>query len=135
MTAKEYLSQIRPLKTRISTMSTQLEFLKAAAECVTSSYNDTPKSAIRDIHKNEDAIIRVMEMEEKIQKAFNHLAEINEAIDSLKDPMLNSLIVKRYICGERWEQIAVDMFISLRYTHTLHKTALVEIEKCALNNT
>ena len=133
MTAKQYLSQIVMLKVRIAAMSEQIEFLRAAAECVTTTYSDMPRSATRNIHKNEDAIIRVLEMEEKRQSVFNRLAEINEAIASLEDPFLHSLLVKRYVRGERWEQIAADLFVSIRHVHRLHQSALDEIE-CRLKD-
>jgi len=132
MTAKQYLSQIRPLKIRIATMAEQLELLRAAAECVTPVYSGMPKSSTRNFQKNENVMIRVLEMEEKMQAVFNQLAEINEAIASMNDPMLHSLLVKRYVRGERWEQIAADLFVSLRYVYILHDTALAEIEKYAV---
>ncbi|MCL1964925.1 MAG: hypothetical protein FWF69_07675 [Firmicutes bacterium] len=128
MTAKQYLSQIRSLKIRIAAMAEQIEFLRAAAECVTTTYSDMPRPATRNIHKNEDAIIRVLDMEERMRGAFNRLTEINEAIESLSDPTLHSLLVKRYVRGERWEQIAADLFVSIRQVHRLHQAALDKIE-------
>ena len=132
MTAKEYLSQIRPLKQKLAAMAMQLECLRSAAECVTSCYsNPPPQAATRNIHKNEAAFIKVMELKEKMQAEVDLLADINAAIAEVSNPTLQMLLVKRYVLGASWEKIAVEMFISIRYVHVLHNAALVEIEKCA----
>jgi hypothetical protein len=127
MTAKQYLSQIAQLKLRLAAMAEQLEFLKAAAECVTPAYSDMPRPAARNIHKNEDAIIRVLDLEEKMRAEFGHLADINAAITEVGSPVLQSLLVKRYIHGDRWETIASSLYVSLRQVHRLHQSALDEI--------
>ena len=129
MTAKEYLSQIRHIQLRLKTMASQLECLRSAAECITVTFSDMPYSAPRNIHKTEDALLRVLEWEERIQSEVDRLADINATIAAVSTPALQSLLVKRYICGETWEKIAVDLRYSLSQTKRMHCTALAEVEE------
>jgi hypothetical protein len=64
MTAKEYLSQIKRIQTRLSAMADQLECLKSSAEYISPQFSDMPRPATRNVHKNEDAILRVIEWQE-----------------------------------------------------------------------
>ena len=129
MTAKQYLSQIRHIQLRLSAMATQLECLRSAAECITTTHSDMPCSDTRNIHKNEDAILRVLEWEKKMQSEVDRLAEINTTIASVSSPTLQSLLVKRYVRGETWEKIAGDLRYCLSQIKRLHCTALVEVEE------
>ena len=134
MTAKQYLSQIRHIQLRLSAMAMQLECLRSAAECITPTYSDSPHSTSRNIHKTEDAALRVVEWEEKMQVEIDRLADINTTIASVSTPALQSLLVKRYVCGETWEKIAVELCYSLAHTKRLHCIALAEVaEKMSRN--
>ena len=129
MTAKQYLSQIRQIKLRLSTMATQLECLRSAAECITTTHSNMPHSTTRNIRKNEDAIMRVLEWEEKMQSEVDRLAEINAAIASVSNPTLQTLLVQRYVCGHTWEKIAGELNYGLSQTKRLHFAALSEVEE------
>ena len=50
-------------------------------------------------------------------------------IESMKNEKHKDVLFKRYVMFERWEQIAVDMDISLRYVYKLHGSALKEFAK------
>jgi len=129
MTAKQYLSQIRDIQLRLMTMTTQLECLRSAAECITTTHSDMPRSDTRNIHKNEDAILRVLEWEEKMQSEVNRLADINATIAAVSSPTLQSLLVKRYVCRETWEKIAGDLRYCLTQIKRMHYAALAEVEE------
>jgi DNA-directed RNA polymerase specialized sigma24 family protein len=131
MTAKEYLSQIRRIETRLRAMSEQHEYLRSAALCITARISDMPGSATRNNRNHEDAIIRVLELEERMSGEFQRLADINAVINSMSDPQQLLLLVKRYVSGKTWNEIARDLFVSLRAVHRLHGAALAEIEKLA----
>jgi hypothetical protein len=128
MTAKEYLSRAKNIKIRISTMSEQLEYLKAAALYTSPPIGDAPKPHIRNIRKNEDAYIRVIEKENEIKAAQEKLLEIAAAIDSVKDPILQAIVCKRYLCGKAWYDISCELNFSISRIYELHRDALAEID-------
>ena len=135
MTAKEYLSQARSIKIRLGAMAEQLEFLKSAAVYVSPQLSDMPKPASTNIHKTEDAIIRVVEFENRMMKQYVLLDEINETISNVSNPTAQAILVKRYIgCGS-WDEIACALYVSRSRVFDLHKAALDEIEKIILNRT
>lgn len=128
MTAKEYLSQIKRIQTRLAAMSEQLVCLKANAEYISPQWSDMPKPATRNIHKNEEAIIRVMEWEEKMNEQYNRLADINATINAVADPLSQSILVKRYVMGKIWSDISKELFLGKDRLYQLHRIALAEIE-------
>ena len=133
MTAKQYLSQIRYIKLRIGSLTSQMECFRSIAEYSSPQWSDMPKPATRNIHKNEDAIIRVLEWEGKIKKETDRLAKVNTTIAQVADPILQSLLVKRYVENHTWETIARDLSYSLPQTYRLHGTALIAIERMIAN--
>ena len=134
MTAKQYLSQIRPIQLRLSAMAAQLECLRSAAECITATHSDMPCSATHNIRKNEDAILRMLEWEEKMRFEVDCLADINATIAAVSNPTLQSLLVKRYVRDEAWEKIAEELHYCLSQTKRLHFAALAEVEKLMNRN-
>ncbi len=123
MTAKEYLSQARSLKTRIATMREQLEFLESAASYTSSQFSDMPK-APRNICKSEDAYIRCVEKQEQIKAAEVKLSEVVAMIDRVSDPDQQAVIVKRYLGNKTWAEIAAEIYVSHRRVYDIHLAAL-----------
>jgi len=133
MTAKEYLSQARSIKIKLEAMAEQLAFLKSTALCIVPQYSDTPKPATQNIRKNEDAVIRVMDYEERIRKQYAKLDEITSVINAVSDPSMQVVLTKRYFGHEKWREIATDLYISTAHVYRLHNTALDEVEKLIAN--
>ena len=128
MTAKGYLSQAWSIKLRIESMTEMLEFLRSAAEYIPSQLSDMPHSATRNIHKNEDAIIRYVDFEKRIQAERDKLSDVMAAIENINDPAAQAVIVKRYIERKTWDNIAVETYVSLRQVHRLHQSVLDDLE-------
>ena len=128
MTAKEYLLQYRRIKSRLNAMAEQYESLKSAAEYIGVQYSEVPKPPLPDVRRGEKAIIRMMEMESRMNKEFARLADINETIESLSDPLHQAVLVKRYISGKAWKVIAAEVFITTRHLRRVHSRALKAIE-------
>ena len=129
MTAKEYLSQAWSIRIRLEAMAEQLEFLKSTAQYIVPQYSDMPKPATPNIHKNEDAIIRVITYKERMEKQFAKLDEINETINSVSNPTSQAILVKRYIGRNTWDEITSAVYVSRSHAFELHNAALAEIEK------
>jgi hypothetical protein len=67
MTAKEYLSQVGKIQTRIKCLSEQVQFMREAAENVTSVISDMPRSPNRNTSRLENSVVRIVDLEEKLQ--------------------------------------------------------------------
>ena len=81
-------------------------------------------------------------MEDVIAKIIDLQAEINNDIDTLVDLKRNlsatikavgnteyqTVLEKRYLCFQSWEQIAVEMGYDLRWLYRIHGKALEEVK-------
>ena len=132
MNAKEYLKQAFYLDKRINSKLEQVESLNALATKATSTLSDMPKSSNRGTSKLEDTIIKIVELQEEINKDIDNLVdlkkEIANSIYSLKDKEEQTVLEKRYLCFNSWEQIAVDMNYSIQYCFKIHRNALKAID-------
>jgi DNA-directed RNA polymerase specialized sigma24 family protein len=139
MTAKGYLVLAGEIISKLKSMAVQLEIMKSAAQYITTLPSDMPKSGTRNVYRNEDAIVRVIDFEEKMRLEYAKLADINDTINSLADPMCQAVIIKRYLerppKGYTWIELAEALDISKSKAHKHHNEALAEIEKIIHNRT
>ena len=113
MTAKEYLLQAHYLDERITSKTQQIASLNELATRCTSTISDMPKSPNRGGSRMEDCIIKIIDLEDKlkedIEKLINLKQEIMEVIRAVPNIEYQTLLEKRYLCFNTWEQISVDM--------------------------
>lgn len=132
MTAKEYLSQARYLDARINSKIQQAHTLNGLATRCTSTLSDMPKSASPNTSSMEVVICKIIELEEEINRDIDRLVDlkrdITRAIKEVENAEYQTLLEKRYLCFETWENIAVEMGYDSRYLHKLHNRALREIK-------
>ena len=129
MTAKEYLQQAYRLNELIDSDVHELERLRDLAGRISS-----PNFGERvQCSRNLDApfvkyLGDIMEMEEKIQKELCRLVvlkkQILAAMESVSDREERLLLTYRYLNNESWEQIAVDLSVSMSTVHRIHASAL-----------
>ena len=129
MTAKEYLQQAYRLNELIDSDVHELERLRDLAGRISSpNFGERVQSS-----RNLDApfvkyLGDIMEMEEKIQKELCRLVvlkkQILTALESVSDREERLLLTYRYLNNESWEQIAVDLSVSMSTVHRIHASAL-----------
>ncbi len=131
MTAKEYLGQAYRIDQRINSKIDQVTALRELATKATSTLSDVPPSGTRNVHKMEDIIIKIVDLENDINRDIDCLVdlkrEISAAIKGVDDLELQTLLEKRFLCNLTWEQIAVDMGYSIRHIYRLRDTAYKRI--------
>lgn len=85
------------------------------------------------IHKMEDAIVKMVELEDEIYSDIHRLVEIKTDITRLIKRLSNRdqqlILEQRYLCFRPWEQIAVDLDYSIQHTFRIHDIAVKEIAK------
>ena len=133
MTAKEYLSQAYKIDDDINSKLEQIASLRELATKATSVISDMPGSPNRNLHKMEDAIVKLTDLEAELNEDINRLASlkvnITRMIKKVSNRQERNVLEKRYLCYESWEQISVDMNYSIQHTFRIHDQALTEIEK------
>lgn len=131
MNAKEYLKQAFYLDKRINSKLEQVENLNALATKASSTLSDMPKSPNRGTSRLEDTIVKIIDLQEEINRDIDKLVdlkkEIANSIFELKDKEEQTVLEKRYLCFNSWEQIAVDMNYSIQYCFNIHRNALGKI--------
>jgi hypothetical protein len=133
LSAKDYLSQAYRIDQRINSKIEQVQSLRDLAEKASATLSDVPPSkGTRNVHRMEDVIAKMMDMESEIsadmKRLLNLKHEIVTVINCVESPELQTLLELRYLCFKTWEQIAVVLHFDLRWVHRLHNRALNEIE-------
>lgn len=133
MTAKEYLSQARFLDMRINSKIQQIASLNDLATKCTSTISGMPRNPNRGSSRMADAIVKIIDLEEEINRDIDALVdlkrEIMSTIKSVSNTEYQTILEKRYLCFISWEQIAVDMNYSMQYAFRMHDRALKEIDR------
>lgn len=109
----------------------QIAALNDLATRVTSNISDMPGSPNRNIHKLEDAIVRIVDLQNEIGSDVNSLLEIKsqivESIKQVTDPEGQVVLEERYLCYAKWEDIASELGYTVRQIFRVHDAALKEI--------
>ena len=105
--------------------------LRTLATKATSTLSDTPPSGTRNVHRMEDIIVKIIEMENEINRDIDNLVDLKRemvsVIKAVTDPEYQTILELRYLCFKSWEQIAVDMNYSIQHIYRLRDRALNEI--------
>jgi DNA-directed RNA polymerase specialized sigma24 family protein len=132
VTAKEYLARALLIDQRINSKLEQVQSLRLLAEKATSTLSQTPHGKERNMHRMEDVIVKMLDLESDINASIDALVdvkrEIMEAVQCLQITEHRTLLELRYICGKTWEEIASTLFYSVRNVHILHSAALREFD-------
>jgi len=133
LSAKDYLSQAYKIDQRISSKIEQVQALRALAEKATSTLSHAPASGNRNIHRMENIIAKMVDLETEINADLNSLIdlkrEIITVIKCVESLEFQTLLELRYLCFRTWEQIAVEINWSIRQVYYMHGEALREIEQ------
>lgn len=137
MTAKEYLLQARFLDTRINAKIKQLEALNDLATSATATLTGMPRDPNKAKSKLADTVVKIVDLQHEINDDIDRLVdlkrEIRTVIESIADQEQQTILEKRYLCFQSWEQISVDMGYAARHMFRLHDYALTKIkipERC-----
>ncbi|GHU58892.1 hypothetical protein FACS1894133_4530 [Clostridia bacterium] len=131
MTAKEYLSQAFLLDKSTNCKLEQVRSLHELATKATSTLSDVPPSGTRNVHRMEDVIVKILDLESEINDDINALVdlkcEIVKAIKRVDSAEYRTLLELRYLCFKSWSDIAVEMNYSQDHIFTVHRKALSKI--------
>lgn len=130
MTAKEYLGQAYSIDRRVNIELEKIAAMKSALDYKPPSLQGSGGSGSGGL---PEQIARVMDYEQRANRLIGELVsrkfEIAQTIDKVPDLRLREILVRRYLSFQKWEKIAVDMTIDIRWVFRLHQKALSEVAK------
>lgn len=128
MTPKEYLSQYGQLNREIDRLLEEKARWMALALRATPSLSEEPKGGGRPGGRIPAAVEKIAEWEEKINEKIDRLVklrqEIEERVRCIQDPKQREVLLRRYVQGQKWEQIALSMNYSYMQICRIHGAAL-----------
>ncbi|NLM06785.1 MAG: DUF1492 domain-containing protein [Tissierellia bacterium] len=131
MTAKEYLGQAYRLDQRINSKLEQVASLSDLATKVTTTISDVPKNPNHSTSYMADSIVKIVDLQAEINRDIDCLVdlkrEIVRVIKAVDNIEYQTLLEKRYLCFETWEQIAVDMNYSIQHIYRLRDKAFAKV--------
>ena len=128
MTVKEYLSQAKFLDQRINSKIQQVAALNDLATKATSTLTGMPHNPNHATSTMEETIAKIIDLQAEINRDIDRLVDLKKelfgTIKAVGDTEFQTILEKRYLCFQSWEQIAVEMGYDLRWLYRLHGKAL-----------
>lgn len=132
MNAKEYLKQIRKSDRLISNKQQELDVIRSKLEYSGISYEEKVQCSI-DPDSRVNSLLKVIEYEHEINKQIDELIqlklEVMKVVDQVQDGELVDLLYQRYFQFKTFEEIAITMNYTWRWTMQMHNKALKEVDK------
>ena len=127
----KYLSQYRYIKSDIDRKIREIEDTKSRIFNITATLSDMPKSTSRS-NTIADNISKFNDFENDIKNDLDKLLRtkksIESKINSIEDLKLREILKCRYIDCKKYEEIAVEKNIDMRWVYRLHEKGLDLIE-------
>lgn len=128
MTAKEYLSQAYRIDQRINSKLEQVMSLREQAEKATATINPMPRPASPNQQSMEATLVKLFSLESEINDDIDTLVDLKRdivrTIKRVDNVEYQLILEQRYLCFKTWEDIAVGMKYSVRWTLIMHEKAL-----------
>ena len=128
---KEYLSQAFRIDQRIQSKMEQVASLNDLATRATATYSDMPGSETRNLHRMEDAILSIIELEAEINEDICKLVQMKKdivhKIKAVQNTEYQTLLELRYLCYKPWNEIMTELGYSEPTIYRLHGEALKKI--------
>ena len=116
--------QIATLIHTISEWNRIRSFVQAQSDKASTS--EAIETSYEDAAENIKALEKALAV--TLAECTARIGIINNAISSLDDPMEQSVMLSRYLDGMTWDEISMDLSISLRTAHRIHRAALTRIQ-------
>lgn len=136
---KEYLRQVFRIEKQVGNLITERKnILTLLEKCTSTTAGYESNGTTSGTHANnaENNIVNytsaLQDYESKLRTQITEMLIATEKLKQIIENVPNyehrQILYKRYICFQKWEQIAVDMNWSIRQVYKLHGRALENIE-------
>lgn len=131
MTAKDYLQTIKDKRERIRILLEEIEQLRTDAESVSINLDGMPRNNGQTSF--EKLAIQLAEAEtqltEEMSGLWSETMKAHALIGKVSSSQRQQILTKRYLKGQRWEEIAYEMHFSWQHCFRVHGHALAELDK------
>lgn len=138
---KNFLNGAHCINQSIECKLEQIQSLSELATKATSTISDMPGSPNRNIHKIDDLIAKIVDLQAEIKDDAERLVavreQIRQCINQVTDREGQMILEERYLRNSKWEDIALYTNRSMRQVYRIHDNALKEItvpEKLAVDD-
>lgn len=131
--AKEYFAQIRKTDRLIQRLTDTVNTLRSGL--TSQSYELKPDKVQTSGPKDTlgETIAKIMSLEDDINTRIDELvkqkADAMRRIQNVPDQDQQNILIARYVNGEKWEKIAVDLNFSIAQIYRIHGAALLDFIK------
>lgn len=138
MTAKEYLQQLHKADVIINQRIQEKADLRARLSSIGSfDYSkERVQTSLPEGAGYERQIEKIIDLENEIDQLIDDYVDLKHKIigeiQNLNNTDQIKILYKRYVLGEKFEQIAVDLNFSIRNVYKIHGYALREFQKIHL---
>lgn len=128
--AKEYFAQIRKTDRLIQRLTSTVATLRSGL--TSQSYELKPDKVQTSGPKNalEETIAKIVDLETDINSRIDELvqqkADAISRIRNISDHDQQNILIARYVEGDKWERIAVDLNFSIAQVYRIHGAALLD---------
>jgi hypothetical protein len=133
MTTKEYFSQTLTLNKRIKSKLDHLAVIRELVSKATATMSDMPPCESRDVHKMEEAICRMVDLEKEVDADVERLVNLRleqvRIISEIEKPLYQLILEQRYLCCHSWDYISEELEYDQRYLLRLNNEALAAAEE------
>lgn len=123
---KQYLRRYLEAKRRAAILQMQIEQLREDTSSVSVNLDGMPHSNshsdLSGYAAKLDMLLRKLEAEQEEQMVLYQ--EIKNSVDRVENTVDREILTRRYLLGQTWEKIAVEMGYSYRHVTKLHGYAL-----------
>lgn len=127
MTTKQWLSRARSIDSEIDTLLISYAETKARLLSITQQITGDPVQSTKDPHKYDALVVLSAQIDAKVDSLVDAKKEIAEAILKLPKRNHREVLMRRYIGGESWADIAEGLNYSQRAVYKIHGRALIEM--------
>ncbi len=129
---KDELMKAFRIDQEINNMMEQISALSDLATKASQTLSDMPGSPNRNIHKNEDIVVKMIDMQQELQKKVDSLLDtkqhVADLINQVKDREGRLVLQQRYLQYEKWEEISDELDYTVRQVFRIHDAALMQIK-------
>lgn len=123
-------------KERIEARRERIESWRQIAESITANPENASSGGGYPTSKVENCVVNIMALEEEIKDEISEILsferEAGEMIRELvEDPNYKAILELRYLSYLRWEEIAVRLGYTFRWTQELHRRAVDAMREAA----
>lgn len=130
---KEYLKQYQRAKRRLLMAKESLAEVESLVESISIDYENLKVQSEHNADQVSELVIRLTTVRAQCiaaaDEAVTAMEKVSCIIGRVEQQVLRRILEKRYICGDAWEQIAVDMHYSYRWLLKLHGQALIAVSQ------